>query len=143
MTEPSITLNIPVWLYHTETLSIVIVELPTHELLKAIDEEESFKVIIDGVLELLEPRLKADLILSFVKHYVKSTFNVVLSNNKKFLKNHVDKKYTGGMVKLALTRQTSEFENCTVILKATDAELQFNIAAGTAASPAHLIPLYV
>ena len=129
-----------VWICHIDNISTVIIELPDHQLIKDIEEDKSFNVIVGGIVELLERELKEDVILSFVKHYIKSTFNVVLSDNKKFLANHVNKDYTNNIVKVTLLHQN--FKGYKICITASDTELLFEIKDYISESPAHLIICY-
>ena len=133
-------INIPMWLCHKENISTVIFEVPDHQLLLAIDDNGSFSFILDGIINIIKPLLREDIILSFVKHYRKSTYNVVLSNNNKFLSCHVNRAYTNNYVKIALSQQT--FENHMVEIIIDDEDLQFNLNVRDAISPEHLIIRY-
>ena len=133
-------INIPMWLCHKETISTVIFEVPDHQLLLAIDDNGSFSFILDGIINIIKPLLRENIILSFVKHYRKSTYNVVLSNNNKFLSSHVNRAYTNNCVKISLSQQT--FENHMIEITINDVDLQFNLIARDAVSPEYLIIRY-
>jgi hypothetical protein len=132
---------ITTWIWSEDETTIAVIELPDCQLFKDVEAVESFGVIVDGIMELLEPKLLENLVLSFVKHYTKSVFNMVLSDNKKFLARHVSKEYTSYLVKQKLSQE--RFEKVNVVINAEGTQLEFiNNAEETEVSASHLIAFY-